>query len=200
MTTEQLKPKRIPYGKQNWEDVRLSNFYYVDKTHFIPEIEAANEYFFFIRPRRFGKSLLMSMLRQYYDIRKADSFDRLFGDLWIGQHPTPEHNTYLVLYLNFSAFSGDLEGYKERMDGYCRIQFEGFLRDYASLLPANSLDILRAEKGAANQLAAARETAIGQITRYAESVNVERTSGHTKVHRLILIWRGMNLDVAEELS
>ena len=154
MTTEQQKPKRIPYGKQNWEDVRLSNFYYVDKTRFIPEIEAANEYFFFIRPRRFGKSLLMSMLRQYYDIRKADSFDRLFGDLWIGQHPTPEHNTYLVLYLNFSAFSGDLEGYKERMDGYCRIQFEGFLRDYAGLLPANSLDILRAEKGAANQLAA----------------------------------------------
>ena len=49
------------------------------------------------------------------------------------------------------------------------------------------------------ELAAARETAIGQITRYAESVNVERTSGHMKVHRLILIWRGMDLAVAEEL-
>ncbi len=154
MMTEQQKPKRIPYGKQNWEDVRLSNFYYVDKTRFIPEIEAANEYFFFIRPRRFGKSLLMNMLRQYYDIRKAPLFERLFGDLWVGRHPTSEHNTYLVLYLNFSAFSGDLEGYKERMDGYCRIQFEGFLRDYADLLPTNSLDILRTEKGAANQLAA----------------------------------------------
>jgi len=151
---EQQKPKRIPYGMQNWEDLRLSNYYYVDKTRFIPEIEAANRYFFFIRPRRFGKSLLMNMLRQYYDLRKASLFDRLFGDLWIGQHPTPEHNTYLVLHLNFSAFSGDLEGYKERMDGYCRIQFEGFLRDYAWLLPANSLDILRAEKGAANQLVA----------------------------------------------
>ena len=151
---EQQKPKRIPYGMQNWEDLRLSNYYYVDKTRFIPEIEAANRYFFFIRPRRFGKSLLMNMLRQYYDLRKASLFDRLFGDLWIGQHPTPEHNTYLVLHLNFSAFSGDLEGYKERMDGYCRIQFEGFLRDYARLLPANSLDILRAEKGAANQLVA----------------------------------------------
>ena len=151
---EQQKPKRIPYGMQNWEDLRLSNYYYVDKTRFIPEIEAANRYFFFIRPRRFGKSLLMNMLRQYYDLRKASLFDRLFGDLWIGQHPTPEHNTYLVLHLNFSAFSGDLEGYKERMDGYCRIQFEGFLRDYARSLPANSLDILRAEKGAANQLVA----------------------------------------------
>jgi len=154
MTTEQQKPKRIPYGMQNWEDVRLSHYYYVDKTRFIPEIEAANRYFFFIRPRRFGKSLLMSMLRQYYDIRKADSFDRLFGDLWIGQHPTPEHNTYLVLYLNFSAFSGDLEGYKERMDEYCNLQYEEFLTNYSDLLPANAMEVLRGKTGAANQLSA----------------------------------------------
>ena len=152
MTTEQQKPKRLPYGMQNWEDVRLSNFYYVDKTRFIPEIEAANRYFFFIRPRRFGKSLLLSMLKQYYDLNKAASFDRLFGDLWIGQHPTPERNTYLVLYLNFSTFSDDLEGYKERMDDYCNTHYEGFIRDYADLLPSNALELLRSKKGAANQL------------------------------------------------
>ncbi len=152
MTTEQQKPKKLPYGMQNWEDVRLSNFYYVDKTRFIPEIEASNRYFFFIRPRRFGKSLMMNMLRQYYDIRKAPLFERLFGDLWIGQHPTEEHNTYLVLYLNFSSFSGDLEGYKERMDDYCNTHYEGFVRDYADLLPANALELLRSKKGAANQL------------------------------------------------
>ncbi|MBO4849582.1 MAG: AAA family ATPase [Prevotella sp.] len=151
---EQQKPKRIPYGMQNWEDVRLYNYYYVDKTLFIPEIEASNNFFFFIRPRRFGKSLLMNMLRQYYDVRKATFFERLFGDLWIGQHPTDAHNTYLVLYLNFAAFSGGLEGYKERMDGYCRIQFEGFLRDYEDMLPENALEILQSEKGAANQLSA----------------------------------------------
>ena len=151
---EQQKPKRIPYGMQNWEDLRLDNCYYVDKTRFIAEIEAANRFFFFIRPRRFGKSLLMNMLRQYYDVRKASLFERLFGDLWIGQHPTEAHNTYLVLYLNFAAFSGGLEDYKERMDGYCRIQFEGFVEDYANLLPSNALDILRGEEGAANQLSA----------------------------------------------
>ena len=93
MTAEQQKPKRIPYGMQNWEDVRLSHYYYVDKTRFIPLIEASNRYFFFIRPRRFGKTLLLSMLRQYYDVRKADSFDRLFGDLWIGQHPTEAYGS-----------------------------------------------------------------------------------------------------------
>ena len=154
MEQQQQKPKRLPYGMQNWEDVRLTNHYYVDKTRFIPEIEAANHFFFFIRPRRFGKSLLMNMLRQYYDMRKAPLFERLFGDLWIGQHPTESHNTYLVLYLNFAAFSGGLEGYKERMDDYCNIQFEEFITNYSHLLPDNAMDGLRGKKGAANQLSA----------------------------------------------
>ena len=153
-TTQQQKPRRLPYGMQNWEDVRLNNYYYVDKTRFIPLIEEANHYFFFIRPRRFGKSLLMNMLRQYYDVNKAALFERLFGDLWIGSHPTEMHNQYLVLYLNFSAFSGDMEGYKERMDGYCRIQFQGFVDDYAYRLPANTMEKLKHESGAANQLSA----------------------------------------------
>ena len=152
-TSQPAAPKRIPYGMQNWEDVRLENCYYVDKTRFIPEIEAAHKFFFFIRPRRFGKSLLMNMLRQYYDVRKADSFERLFGDLWIGSQPTEMHNKYLVLYLNFAMFSGDLEGYKERMDGYCNIQYEGFLTRYANLLPTNAIEALRSKEGAANQLA-----------------------------------------------
>ena len=146
------KPKRIPYGMQNWEDVRLCNYYYVDKTHFIPEIEAANRFFFFIRPRRFGKSLLLNMLRQYYDINKADSFDRLFGDLWIGQHPTPEHNSYLVLALNFSAFSGGIEGYEERLNDYCSIQFKSFLRVYKDYFHDKAPEMLDEVKGAANQL------------------------------------------------
>ena len=146
------KPKGIPYGMQNWEELRLSNYYYVDKTRFIAEIEAANRYFFFIRPRRFGKSLLVNMLRQYYDVRKASLFDRLFGDLWIGHNPTPMHNCFLVLYLNFSAFSSTLDGYKEQMDDYCEIQFRGFVRDYADLLPAYAMDELTSKKGAANQL------------------------------------------------
>ena len=149
---EQGKPKRIPYGMQNWEDVRLQNCYYVDKTRFIPEIEAANHFFFFIRPRRFGKSLLMNMLRQYYDVLKAPLFERLFGNLWIGQHPTEAHNTYLVLYLNFAAFSGGLEGYKKRMDDYCNIRYVSFLRSYADYFAPNMEEELNLREGAANQL------------------------------------------------
>ena len=152
MEQQQQKPKRLPYGMQNWEDVRLDNYYYVDKTHFIPEIEDANRFFFFLRPRRFGKSLLMNMLRQYYDLNKAHLFERLFGDLWIGQHPTPDHNTYMVLYLNFSAFSGSLDTYQQRMDDYCNIQFRTFVESYASLLPDNALEELGKLRSAANQL------------------------------------------------
>ena len=142
------KPKRIPYGMQNWEDVRLSNCYYVDKTRFIPEIEAANHYFFFIRPRRFGKSLLMNMLRQYYDVRKASLFDRLFGDLWIGRHPTESHNQYLVLYLNFSMIGGGLDKYEESMNAYCMIMMDDFCHRYEDLLPKDTLEGLHAQTSA----------------------------------------------------
>ncbi len=152
MEQQTAQAKHIPYGMQNWEDVRLDNYYYVDKTRFIPKIEAANRYFFFIRPRRFGKSLLLNMLRQYYDVRKADLFDRLFGDLWIGSHPTPMHNKYLVLHLNFAMFSGDLAGYKERMDDYCNTQYVFFIDQYADLLPPDAQEKLREKSGAANQL------------------------------------------------
>lgn len=94
--------KRIPYGMQNFEDVIKEDCYYVDKTPFIEQIEESNKYFFFIRPRRFGKTLTLSMLENYYDINKKDKFDEIFGKLYIGQNPTPEHNTYLIIHLNFA--------------------------------------------------------------------------------------------------
>ena len=134
------KPKRIPYGMQNWEDVRLENCYYVDKTRFIPEIEAANKFFFFIRPRRFGKTLLMNMLVEYYDVRKADNFERLFGNLWIGSHPTPAHNKYLVLRLDFSVISGGVDDYEASLNTYCGIEMASFCRIYRDYLPANALE------------------------------------------------------------
>ena len=92
--------KRIPYGMMNFVDVRKDDCYYVDKTRFIPTIEQANKFFFYIRPRRFGKSLTISMLHHYYDVLAKDMFEELYGDLYIGQHPTPERNLYLILYLN----------------------------------------------------------------------------------------------------
>ena len=86
--------KRLPYGMMNFADIRFDNYYYVDKTAFIPLIEQSDRFFFFIRPRRFGKSLFGDMLRSYYDLSQKENFQQLFGDLWIGKHPTPLQGKY----------------------------------------------------------------------------------------------------------
>lgn len=70
--------KQIPYGMSNFEDVIMQNRYYVDKTMYIPLLEDQANYLIFIRPRRFGKSLLLSMLRSYYDLSQKDKFQQLF--------------------------------------------------------------------------------------------------------------------------
>ena len=121
--TTKIKAKRIPYGMMNFVDVREDNCYYVDKTRFIEKVEEANKYFFFIRPRRFGKSLTLSMLRHYYDINAADKFEKLYGDLYIGQNPTPNRNKYLIIYLNFAVVNADLGNYKASLDAHCNTAF-----------------------------------------------------------------------------
>ena len=144
--------KRIPYGMQNFEDIIERDCYYVDKTPFIEEIESANMYFFFIRPRRFGKSLTISMLENYYDINKADKFETLFGGLYIGQNPTPEHNKYLIIHLNFSEVVGGLDDYKDGLDTHCRIVFESFCDRYAALLPPGVKEGMKPEPDAVSKL------------------------------------------------
>ena len=144
--------KRIPYGMQNFEDVIKEDCYYVDKTPFIEDIEDSNMYFFFLRPRRFGKSLTISILENYYDINKKDKFDEIFGKLYIGQNPTPEHNTYLIIHLNFAIIVGDLNDYKHGMDNYCRTQFNYFVDVYSHLLPEGTKEGLNQQEDAVNQL------------------------------------------------
>jgi hypothetical protein len=95
---------KLPYGNADFHDIRTGNFFYVDKTSYIEKLEQLNaKYLFFIRPRRFGKSLFLSMLENYYDLNKKDKFGRLFGDLYIGKNPTERKNKYFILRLNFSG-------------------------------------------------------------------------------------------------
>ena len=150
--TVKEEAKRIPYGMMNFVAVREDNCYYVDKTRYIEKVERANKYFFFIRPRRFGKSLTMSMLRHYYDINAVDKFDRLYGDLYIGKHPTPDHNTYLIIHLNFAVVNADLGNYRSALDAHCRTEFSIFCERYSRLLPSNLKANLLKEDGAVNQL------------------------------------------------
>ena len=144
--------KRIPYGMQNFEDVIKEDCYFVDKTPFIENIEESNKYFFFIRPRRFGKSLTLSMLENYYDINKKDKFENLFGKLYIGENPTPERNSYLILHLNFAMISAGLDNYKKGLDAHCNNKFNSFCSRYAHLLPPDTKEEMNQKEDAVAQL------------------------------------------------
>ena len=144
--------KRIPYGMMNFIDVREGNYYYVDKTHYIEKIEDANRFFFFIRPRRFGKSLTISMLHHYYNILEKDKFEQWYGDLYIGKHPTPERGSYLVIYLNFALVHGELGNYRRSLDAHCNTEFDYFCDVYADYLPAGIKEKMNEKNGAVEQL------------------------------------------------
>ena len=143
--------KRIPYGMMNFAVIRRDDCYYVDKTRFIPMIEEADKFFFFIRPRRFGKSLTINMLQHYYDILAKDKFEALFGDLYIGKHPTRDRNSYLVLYLNFSGIVGELHNYRKGLDAHCQTMFDYFCDIYADYLPKGIKEELDKKEGAVEQ-------------------------------------------------
>lgn len=107
----------IPYAVADFVDLRDRGFYYVDKTDYIPGLEDYNAPVF-LRPRRFGKSLLISILAAYYDRTMANRFEELFGGTYIGQHPTQEHNRYMVIRYDFSkmVMADDMQGLAENFD------------------------------------------------------------------------------------
>ena len=138
--------KQIPYGVADFESVINQNLYYVDKTMYLAELEKQPRTLIFIRPRRFGKSLFISMMRAYYDKSKADRFDKLFGSLWVGCHPTPLRNHYQVLYLDFSRIDGNINVLEKEFDSYCCIQLNDFIDTYRNDYPKEMVDeFLRAE-------------------------------------------------------
>ncbi|MCP4138325.1 MAG: AAA family ATPase [bacterium] len=95
--------KKIPYGISNFEKLTKEDYYFLDKTAFIEELEnLGSPYLFFLRPRRFGKSLFISMLQHYYDINQKDHFESLFKETYIGKNPTPLRNSYPVIEFDFS--------------------------------------------------------------------------------------------------
>ncbi|AZR74763.1 AAA family ATPase [Anoxybacter fermentans] len=101
---------KLPYGISDFEVIRKEGYLYVDKTKYIEQLEEIGRYLFFIRPRRFGKSLFLSTLEHYYDINRGSQFERLFGGLYIGKNPTDLRNKFAVLKLNFSGLKTDSKG------------------------------------------------------------------------------------------
>jgi hypothetical protein len=101
---------KIPYGIADFAELRRGGYFYVDKTPLLEQVERPDlKNLVFLRPRRMGKSSLVSMMAHYYDLARADQFDELFGGLWVHEHPTPEKNAHVVLHVNF----GDVRGTDE---------------------------------------------------------------------------------------
>ena len=149
----ETKAKGIPYGIGNFEQVRRGNFYYADKTMYLPFLEEIGNYLFLIRPRRFGKSLFVSMMRAYYDLSMSGRFDELFGGLWIHEHPTELKNAFQVIYLDFSRIGGSSEeDLKESFNGYCCAQLDEFIKSYRTYYDEDTCEKILSSTKAAEKL------------------------------------------------
>ncbi len=96
--------RKIPYGISNFAEIPKRDYFFVDKTPYLAKLEDLGEkYIFFLRPRRFGKSLWISILQHYYGVQYKDRFTDLFGRYYIGKNPTENANAYLILRFDFSG-------------------------------------------------------------------------------------------------
>jgi len=129
-------------SSSDFDSLITRQFYYADRTDQIPLLEEAGDQLLFLRPRRFGKSLLLSVLESYYDLNQADRFESLFGNLAIGKNPTAEHSRYFVLKWDFSVVSpvGDGEEIKRNLYRYLNTRISDFFNYYRETL-GNSLEI-----------------------------------------------------------
>ena len=146
------KIKEIPYSVSDFIEIIRSNMYYVDKTMYLPKLEEQPRNLFFIRPRRFGKSLWTSMMCAYYDLNRKDEFQELFGNLWIGKHATELHNKFQILYLDFSKIGGDIKELKEKFNSYCNIRLNNFIEKYADAYRPETVESIKRAYSAVDKL------------------------------------------------
>ena len=146
------KYKLLPYGISNYAQIKREGLFMVDKTKYLELMEKAGNFLFLIRPRRFGKSLFLSMMESYYDIEAKDSFDHLFGDTYAGSHPTPEHNEYQVLRLDFSKPGGTKDTLEENVNGYLDLLYGDFVTRYAKYYPDNYVEEYKQQKSTSDRV------------------------------------------------
>ncbi|MDR1859429.1 MAG: ATP-binding protein [Bacteroidales bacterium] len=142
-----MERKKLPVGCSNFESLIEQGYYYVDKTHFIEKIEnERNKTVFFIRPRKFGKSLFLTMMWNYYDVRQADKFETLFGEYYIGKHPTPLHNKYVVINFDFSGIdTGNEDVFRNSFTGKIQANVRTHLIRYEKKYPKEVEKLFKAK-------------------------------------------------------
>ena len=143
---------KFPYGISDFNKIIREDYFYCDRTDRIHTLESAGNSLLFLRPRRFGKSLLLSMLANYYDVAKADSFEKIFGNLLIGKNPTDLHNKYFILEWDFSCVkaSGTAHDIEKSLYDHindCIIDFTVYYEDYlkreVKINPDNALSSIK---------------------------------------------------------
>ena len=199
--------KQVPYGVSDFATVMSQNLYYVDKTMFLPELEKQPRNLFFVRPRRFGKSLFLSMLYSYYDCNQKESFEKLFGNLWIGQHPTSLQGIYQVLFLDFSQITGKIEVLEERFNAYLCIKLDSFAEQYAAYYGDKKVQEIKAKTQYADKMQIIFDAAKANhfqlyliIDEYDNFTNVVLNEHDEKVYHAITHADGFYRDVFKKFK
>ena len=146
------KIKRLPSGVNDFEVIRRDDLYYIDKTKYLSILENGDRYLFFGRPRRFGKSLFISMMEAYYDIKQKDRFDELFSGLWIHEHPTERRGAYQVMRLDFSLVNGGIDNVEKNFDTYCGNRMVEFAQKYEEYYYKGFAEDIKNEQNATERI------------------------------------------------
>ena len=131
---------KIPYGIMDFRRLRREGYYYVDKTEYLAQMEARDSFIFFVRPRRFGKSLFISMMESYYDLNQKKDFKKLFGGLWIGKHPTENANRFMTLKLDFSKVGGTGEALERAFEDHISWRVDDMVARYSDICDAHFME------------------------------------------------------------
>ena len=185
---------RFPYGVADFRKIREDGYFYVDRTDRIPLLEEAGSQLLFLRPRRFGKSLWLSTLENYYDLARADDFDRLFGGLKIGRNPTPLRNRYFVMRWDFSMVDpgGDVSTLRRSLFDHINTQIENVIARYAPWLkqpvhihPDNAIASLQSLLGAVSQTPHKLYVLIDEYDNFANEVMISPLRGTDRYRQLV---------------
>jgi hypothetical protein len=185
-----MNAMKFPYGISDFNKIIANNYLYYDRTYLIPIIENAGESILFLRPRRFGKSLVLSMLENYYDIAKKDRFDELFGLLHIGKNPTPLHNRYFILKLDFSCIGAygstqELQQFmmdhvNERITTFS-IYYKEWISQPIRINPANAISSIESMLAAIRQSGTSIFLLIDEYDNFANELMLnKKISDHTE--------------------
>ncbi len=185
---------KFPYGIHDFYKIITRGYLYIDRTDRIRWLEDAGDTLMFLRPRRFGKSLLLSTLENYYDVAKANEFERLFGHLAIGKDPTPYHNQYFILKWDFSRVTtmGDEFAFQQVLYEHINGSIEEFQAHYQGILDYNITYSPNALRTFQSVFAAIKTTPyklyllIDEYDSFANSVLMtDRHSGQTRYESLL---------------